>query len=76
MNPFDMAAFIVLVVCITKVLTSFTRRKPAQDDRMLDQRLRRVESLEERVRVLEQIVTDRRYDLKREIDELERAGPL
>jgi hypothetical protein len=73
MNPFEMAFGIVLIVCLMKVITSFARRKPPEADRELEQRLRRVENLEERVRVLEQIVTDRRYDLKRELDELDRA---
>jgi hypothetical protein len=73
MNPFDLAAFIVLVVCVTKVLQSIFRRKQAEPDPELMERLRRVERLEERVRVLEKIVTDGRYDLKRQLDELERT---
>jgi len=73
MNPLDLAAFIVLVVCVTKVLTSIFRRKQAEPDPELVERLRRVERLEERVRVLEKIVTDGRYDLKRQLDELERS---
>jgi hypothetical protein len=73
MSAFDMAAFIVLVVCITKVLTSVFHRKRAEPDPELMNRLRRVETLEERVRVLEKIVTDGRYDLKRQLDELERT---
>ena len=73
MNPFDLAAFIVLVVCVTKVLTSVFRRRQSEPDPELMERLRRVERLEERVRVLEKIVTDGRYDLKRQLDELERT---
>ena len=73
MNPFDLAAFIVLVVCVTKVLMSVFRRRQAEPDPELMERLRRVERLEERVRVLEKIVTDGRYDLKRQLDELERT---
>jgi len=74
MNPFEMVLGIVFFACITKVIISiFGSRKPARDDRELDQRLRRVEALEERVRVLEKIVTDGRYDLKREFDELQRT---
>jgi membrane protein implicated in regulation of membrane protease activity len=77
MNPFEMVLGIVFFACATKVIMSvvsaFGRRKETQEDRELDMRLRRVEALEERVRVLEKIVTDRRYDLKRELDELERT---
>jgi hypothetical protein len=73
MNVFEMVLGVVIVTCIMKVLISFFRRRPSQDERMLEQRLRRVESLEERVRVLEQIVTDRRPDLRREFEDLERS---
>jgi hypothetical protein len=73
MSAFDMVAFIVLVVCITKVLTSVFQRRRAEPDPGVVERLRRVETLEERVRVLEKIVTDGRYDLKRQLDELERT---
>jgi hypothetical protein len=71
MNVFEMVLGIVIIVSIAKVLLSFGRRKPSVQDREIEQRLARVEHLEERVRVLEKIVTDRRYDLKRELDDLE-----
>jgi len=74
MNPFEMVLGIVFFGCITKVIISiFGRSKPTRNDREIDERLRCVEALEERVRVLEKIVTDRRYDLRREFDELERT---
>jgi hypothetical protein len=77
MNPFEMVLGIVFFACATKVIMSvigaFGRRRQTSEDRELDARLRRIEALEERVRVLEKIVTDRRYDLRREFDELERT---
>jgi hypothetical protein len=77
MNPFEMVLGIVFFACATKIIMSvvsaFGHRKEAQVDRELEARLRRIETLEERVRVLEKIVTDRRYDLRRELDELERT---
>lgn len=73
MNVFEMVLGIVFFVCVAKVIASFVGRKPARDNPELEARLRRVESLEERVRVLEQIVTDRRYDLRREFEDLERT---
>jgi hypothetical protein len=73
MNPFEMVFGIIVVVSIARVLTAFARRKPPTEDREMEQRLRRLDGLEERVRVLEKIVTDHRYDLKRQLDELERT---
>ena len=73
MNVFEMVLGIVFFVCVAKVIVSFVGRKPARDNTELEARLRRVESIEERVRVLEQIVTDRRYDLRREFEDLERT---
>jgi len=73
MNVFEMVLGIVFFVCIAKVIVAIVGRKPAKDTQGLEDRLRRVESLEERVRVLEQIVTDRRYDLRREFEDLERT---
>lgn len=77
MNPFEMVLGIVFFVCATKLLMAFISalggRKQSHETRDLDERLRRVEALEERVRVLEKIVTDRRYDLRREFEDLERT---
>lgn len=73
MTVFDMTFGIVVVVCLAKVLMAFARRGERRTDPRLEERLHRMEGLEERVRVLEQIVTDRRYDLSAQIDELEKA---
>jgi hypothetical protein len=73
MNVFEMVLGIVFFTCLAKVIISFTRRRPTRDERMLEERLSRVEGLEQRVRVLERIVTDRRPDLRREFEDLERS---
>lgn len=43
-------------------------------ERDVGSRLTRLESLEERIAVLEKIVTDRRYELEREFRDLDRTG--
>lgn len=43
-------------------------------ERDLAERLAKVESLEKRVAVLEQIVTDKRYNLHEQFSKLEKAG--
>ena len=71
-DPFKMVIAIVLIVCAVKVARMYfrdqheRRARPEVDDTVA----RQIESLEERVRVLETIVTDKRYDLKRQIDRL------
>lgn len=73
MNVFEMVLGIVIVTALARVIISFARRRPTRDDRVLEERLSRVEDLEQRVRVLERIVTDRRPDLRREFEDLERS---
>ena len=43
-------------------------------ERELGARLEKIEKLEERIVVLEQIVTDKRYDLDRQFRDLEKTG--
>ena len=73
MNPFEMVVIIVFLVVFGRYLQSRaeSRRQesvppdgPAAEDRIAD--------LEERVRVLERIVTDSGYDLRRQFRDLER----
>jgi hypothetical protein len=67
-NVFEMIAFVVLMTTIASVLTSWLKHRskgvPAEDAR--------VTRLEERVKVLESIVTDSGYDLRRQFRDLER----
>ncbi|MDH4047478.1 MAG: hypothetical protein OEW68_01265 [Gammaproteobacteria bacterium] len=46
------------------------RRKKSEVDPELEESLEKIDQLEERIRVLERIITENRYDLKREIDSL------
>lgn len=45
-----------------------------QNNKMDDGLLRELETLKERVAVLEKIVTDEKYDLKQQIDALDKAS--
>ena len=75
MDVFTFVIIVVIIGCGTGVLTEYfkTKRKSeefATDDGLLDE----LDSLRQRVEVLEAIVTDEKYNLKKEIDQLERRA--
>lgn len=74
MNPFEMVVIIVIVVVIGRVVREHLRAKSLTGgnahQETLEDALDRIDDLEERVRVLEKVVTDDGYDLKRQIDDL------
>ncbi len=75
MNPFEFAIAIVAIVFGYKLIATRMRqqhvsRNSEAESVNVDLR-QRLEQLEERVRVLERIVTDERYDLKQQFKELE-----
>lgn len=47
------------------------RNQPRREDPVKAELLERLNQVEERVRVLERIVTDEKYDLKRQFEDLE-----
>lgn len=63
----------ILVICFLYSLVNnwikHRNKTPDRDDE-LEQTLEKVEQLEDRIRVLERIITENRFDLKREIDSL------
>jgi hypothetical protein len=73
MNVFEMIVLIVALVTIGKFLQTAVekrhRRAGHEDTSAKDER---IANLEERVRVLERIVTDSGYDLRRQFQDLER----
>lgn len=75
MGVFEMVVAIVAVSCGAGVLNNWlkTRNKVgrAELDQALDERLQQLDKLEQRMRVLERIVTDRKYNLKEELHDLE-----
>ena len=75
MTVFEMIFGIVLVTVIasmynTKQKHKHQRRRSKEEVSELDARLDKLEELEQRVQVLERVVTDRKFDLKDEIDRL------
>jgi cell division protein FtsB len=77
MNPFEFVIVIVAIVFFYKLVSMRMSQRNLQNLRGSDEADRaawqqRLDQLEERVKVLERIVTDDKYDLKRQIEELER----
>jgi len=64
-------AIVIVVMCAQLAKTYLTQRarQPESNDE-LERTLSRIDELEERIKVLERIVTENRYDLKTEIDAL------
>lgn len=72
MNNMFFVVCIVLIGCATAVIINYleaqkTKRSKHTD---IDETLAQIDALEERIRVLERIVTENRIDLKQEIDRL------
>ncbi|MCZ6644455.1 MAG: hypothetical protein O7G86_08860 [Gammaproteobacteria bacterium] len=76
MEVFTMVVLIVFIACGTGVINEHfkTRRKELEHSSPNDDVYDEVEMLRERIEVLEKIVTDERYHLEREIDQLERRA--
>jgi hypothetical protein len=66
------ALWVIIIVLLASVARSYfkQRYKNAPKNPDLDDAAAKIELLEERVRVLERIITENKYDLKREIDSL------
>ena len=71
MSSYVFVLMIIAIACATGVLTEYIKSRSARDKATAsDETLAHMEALEERIRVLERIVTERRYDLRQEIDRL------
>jgi hypothetical protein len=73
MHPFEFAIAIVALVLIYNLLKTLFRQKHVRrsaDDGVNAELTRRLQQVEERVRVLERIVTDERFDLKQQFKDL------
>jgi len=67
--------FIVLIACVTGVIMQWLndrkeRRNAQGGGEEIAETLEQLKAIEERVRVLERIVTENKFDLKHEIDRL------
>lgn len=73
MNVFGFVSFVIAAAVVYRIATLYINRKHAAERSSNEQYtevLERCRQLEERVRVLERIVTDKQVDLEREFDEL------
>lgn len=61
-----------IVMCANIIETWLKQRKkaPPESEQELVDTLAKMEQMEERIKVLERIVTENRFDLKKEIDSL------
>ena len=61
---------IVMLSSVWRARYRHDRRSDRQNNSELEATLEKIDQLEERIRVLERIITENRYDLKKEIDSL------
>ena len=71
-NVAVMVVMIVGIVMLANVLKAYLKRKDVEPEpnEELEETLAKIDTLEERIQVLERIITENRFDLKREIDSL------
>ncbi|TNF90175.1 MAG: hypothetical protein EP301_01565 [Gammaproteobacteria bacterium] len=75
MDVFTFIIIVVVIGCATGVLSDYFKTKREAGDVEVDEEFyQELESLRARVEVLEAIVTDEKYNLKKEIDQLERRA--
>ena len=74
MNTLFYVVCIVAIVFTADTIQKYMKMKneeKKQQDPELEETLAQIERLEERIKVLERIVTENKYDLGKEIDKLE-----
>ena len=71
-NAFTFVILLVTVVTFGQLAQTYMkqRARPQEPNEDIENTLRKIDELEERIKVLERIVTENRYDLKSEIDAL------
>ena len=72
MGVTEMVVVIVIVSCIAGVTNRYLKMKHTQTERHApdEETVDRLSELENRIQVLEKIVTDNKYNLEQEIDQL------
>lgn len=75
MGKLEFVLLILMIVFGSKILTDHMKYKHMEKgrkktDENVNAEKRRLDELEERIKVLERIVTDKNYDLKNQIDDL------
>lgn len=75
MDVFTFVIIVVIIGCGTGVLTEYLKNQREARELDVDEDVyQELESLRARVEVLEAIVTDEKYNLTKEIDQLERRA--
>ena len=71
-NAFSFVLCLTIVVLVAQVLKSYLKQRPQKPEvnEELEESLAKIDRLEERIQVLERIITKKHYDLKQEIDSL------
>lgn len=72
MSGLTFAFLVICVVLFSKLIQVYleNRHHKGESDEDLERTLAKIDSLEERIQVLERIITESRFDLKRQIDGL------
>ncbi len=72
MHVFEMVLGIVIITTIAGVINNFMKFKSKSSESIdnLDDRIGKIEDLEERIKVLEKIITNQNYDLDQKIKSL------
>ena len=72
MNTFLFIVCIVAIVCTADTIQKIYKARAAkqENDSDTDETLAKLDQIEERIRVLERIVTESKHDLRREINKL------
>ena len=71
-NSYSFVLCIIAIVMAASVIKAYltNRHQKLEVDPELEETLAKIEVLEERIQVLERIITENRFDLKKEIDQL------
>ncbi len=69
---FIFVLLIIAIVMISQVAKTYIkqRNKQPEPNRELEDTVAKIDVLEDRIQVLERIITENKYDLKKEIDDL------
>ncbi len=71
-NSYTFVLCIIAIVMCAKVIQVYLthRHQKPEVDAELEETLAKIDVLEERIQVLERIITENRFDLRKEIDQL------
>lgn len=76
MTVFTMVAIVVVAGCVTGMVGDYLKTRRLEAKVAGAEQSPTIAALEERVRVLEKIVTDDRYEMRREINQLDDLATL